>query len=102
MPWLRGEGRGVVDDLVNAGLGTCELIEGRVPIGATALPAWPGREVAPVPGGDAPVGEELLVRVGPMLVLGLDCGLALLLARDRAWESVGCEVPSAEPGAGRP
>lgn len=54
--------------------------DGRVPIGATVLPAgglafW----------GDPPPGEELLVRFacssGP-LGPGLDCGLALLLVRD--------------------
>jgi hypothetical protein len=72
MPWLRGDGSGVVDDLVKAGFGACKLIEGRVPIGATAPPDWPGREAAPVPGGEPPVGEELLVRVAPRLVFWLD------------------------------
>lgn len=60
-PWFSGEGRGVVDCLLTAGLLEAPEIEGRVPMGATdpcpGLPpetAWRGGE---------PPGEEALVRL---------------------------------------
>lgn len=80
----------MVADLVRAGLGACALTEGRVPIGATALPGRPGREAGPDRGGEPPVGDELLVRLFPIPAGGLDWGLALLLAREIACESPDC------------
>ena len=62
--WLKGDGKGVVDRLFRAGLGACAGPEGRVPIGATALPVLLGLlEGIPWRGGDPPVGDEVLVRM---------------------------------------
>jgi hypothetical protein len=78
----------VVECLLRAGLdGVVAEPEGLVPMGATELcdllPA------ALVRGGESP-GDELLVRLDcaaalskTLLVGGLDCGLEVLLARDR-------------------
>ncbi len=113
-PWLRGDGRGVVDRLLRAGLDAvpwlllCGPPEGRVPIGATAPLPGPGL----VPGD--PPGEELLVRLDgwapgasktPLLPAGLDCGLDVLLARERwlapaDWEPGSPSGPLNPPSAG--
>ena len=59
------EVRGVVDRFPEAPADG--VPDGRVPMGATGAPAWPGLEPgARSRGGDPPVGLELLVRLwGP-------------------------------------
>lgn len=71
--------------------GALDVADGRVPIGATALP-WLGLlPGAPARGGEPP-GEDALVRLDccaagasntPLLLGALDWGLALLLVRER-------------------
>lgn len=96
-PWDRGDGRGVVERLLRAGLGAWAPAEGRVPMGATVGPLWLALPGATPCGGEPPVGDELLVRLAcwptalsktPKLVGGFDCGLELPSAR--AWLGVSC------------
>ena len=90
-PWLSGEGSGVVDLLFRVGfVDVAEVADGRVPIGATAVP-WPGLLFGGTEWGGEPPGEDVLVRLDcwaggpsktPLLPAGLDCGLAVLPALD--------------------
>lgn len=85
----------MVDRLVRAGFTGAaeEAADGRVPMGATVFPCWPGLPLpgAPARGGEPP-GEDALVRLDccaaaasktPLLLGAFDWGLELLFARER-------------------